>query len=220
MAAGRSDAVTATRAARTRAVRAVGDVEKAARRRQILVAAKRVFARKGFHATTMADVAKAAKLSYGAVYWYFASKDELFHALMEAENDALRDHIARSLETEEAAVGAEGALREAIRATFEFFEADKAAVKLLFRDSYALGGRFERHLGGIYERFVGELEAVLREAQKRGEIVVVPPRVAAFSIAALVGQLAHRRLTTDDGLEAGVVADFVVRLLLDGLRPR
>ena len=199
--------------------RAVSDIDKEARRQQILGAAKQVFAAEGFHATTMAAVARAARLSYGAVYWYFPSKDDLFHALMDAENEALREHIARSL-TGSTTAGAEGALRDAIRATFEFFEADKDAVKLLFRDSYAFGGRFERHLGGIYERFIADLEAVLREAQKRGEIVGVPPRVASFSIAALVGQLALRRLTTDDGLDAGVIADFVVRLVLDGLRPR
>ncbi len=42
----------------------------------------------------------------------------------------------------------------------------------------------------------------------------------AFSVAALIGQLALRRLATDDGLPADEVADFVVTLLLDGLRPR
>jgi AcrR family transcriptional regulator len=203
----------------TRVKRAIGDDEKAARRRQILAAAKKVFARSGFEVTTMADVARAARVSYGAVYWYFPSKDELFHALMEAEEQALRDHIAVAI-VDAAALGTEDALRAAVRATFEFFEADKATVKLLFRDSYALGGRFERHLGGIYERFIGDLEALLRAAQRHGEVVVVPPRVAAFSIAALVGQLAYRRLSTDDGLDAGAVADFVVRLVLDGLRPR
>lgn len=39
-------------------------------------------------------------------------------------------------------------------------------------------------------------------------------------VAALISQLALRRLSTDDGLSAEVVADFVVTLLLDGLRPR
>ncbi len=199
--------------------RAIGDDEKADRRRQIMIAAKEVFASKGFHAATMADVARAASLSYGAVYWYFPSKEELFHAMMGAEEEALRAHIAVNL-SRSVSTGAEARLREAVRATFEFFETDKAAVKLLFRDSYVLGGRFERHLFGIYEGFVADLEGVLADAQRRGDIIDVPPRVAAFSVAALIGQLAHRRLTTDDGLEASVIADFAVRLLLDGLRPR
>ena len=44
--------------------------------------------------------------------------------------------------------------------------------------------------------------------------------MVAFSVAALISQLALRRLATDDGVAASVVADFVVTLLLDGLRPR
>jgi AcrR family transcriptional regulator len=37
-----------------------------------------VFARKGFHATTIADIAKQAGLAYGSIYWYFDSEEELF----------------------------------------------------------------------------------------------------------------------------------------------
>jgi AcrR family transcriptional regulator len=199
--------------------RAVGEEQKGARRRQILLAAKKVFADQGFQSTTMADVATAAGLSYGAVYWYFSSKEDLFHALMDLEDVALRARIAQALD-ERTDQEPRESLRRAISATFEFFEEDKAAVKLLFRDSYALGGRFETHLFGIYERFIDDLAALFGAAQRRGEIIVVPPRVAAFSVAALIGQLAYRRLTTDDGLEAPVVADFVIGLVMDGLRPR
>jgi hypothetical protein len=42
----------------------------------------------------------------------------------------------------------------------------------------------------------------------------------AFSLAALIGQLAHRRLNTDDGVTASEVADIVVSFSLNGLRPR
>ncbi|MEY2402656.1 MAG: hypothetical protein QOD38_207, partial [Acidimicrobiaceae bacterium] len=93
-------------------------------------------------------------------------------------------------------------------------------VRLLFRDAHSLGGRFERHLGGIYERFIDDIEASIVAAQRRGDIVAAPPRMIAFSVAALIGQIALRRLTTDDGLDAAVVAEFVVSLVLDGLRPR
>lgn len=204
--------------------RAVSDEAKAQRRDDILAAAKVVFAKKGFHATTIADIAKAAKLSYGSIYWYFDSKESLFHALMDAEEQALRSHIERAL-----AAAAEGdadledgiaAFRAAVLATFEFFESDRAVVKLLFRDAYALGDRFEKHLFGIYERFIGDIEAMIAAAQRAGVVVESPPRMVAFSLAALIGQIAHRRLTTDDGLDAAVVADYVVSLVLYGLLPR
>ena len=107
-----------------------------------------------------------------------------------------------------------------MQATLEFFEADKATVKLLLRDAYALGERFEKHLGGIYERFIDDIETFVVAAQERGEVVPAPPRMVAYTLAALVGQLAHRRLSTDDDVTAAQVADFVVGLVFDGLRPR
>lgn len=199
--------------------RASSEDEKARRRESLLAAAKKVFAQKGFHATTMGDVAKAGRSSYGTVYWYFPSKDALFHELMDSEQEALRHHIVTAVAASDA-TDLTGTLEAAIRATFEFFEADKATVKLLFRDSYAMGDRFEKHLLTIYQGFISDLADLIGEAQSRREIVEAPASVVAFSIAALVGQLAHRRLSTDDGLEAAVVAEFVVKLLLDGLRPR
>lgn len=54
-----------------------------ARRRQILDAARRCFARGGFHGTSMQDVFAEAGLSAGAVYGYFASKDDLVGAIIE-----------------------------------------------------------------------------------------------------------------------------------------
>lgn len=199
--------------------RAVGEEEKALRRQAILAAAKDVFAAEGYHGTTMAQVARAAGLSYGSVYWYFDGKDSLFDALMDEEEQALRAAIV------DAATGAPGddvaeLLRRAVRGTFEFFEADRAAVKLLFRDAYALGSRFERHLHGVYEGFIEDLQGVLAAGVASGALADVPPRLAAFSVAALVSQLALRRLTTDDGLPAAAAADFVVAVIFDGLRPR
>jgi hypothetical protein len=146
---------------------------------------------------------------------------------MAVEEEALRAHLAAAL----VAVGGppdsivgeasfRASLQGTVQATFEFFEADKATVKLLFRDAYALGDRFEKHLGGIYERFIDDIETFIVAAQERGEVVSAPPRMVAYTLAALMGQLAHRRLTTDDDVTAAQVADFVVSLVLDGLRPR
>lgn len=55
--------------------------EKERRRQQIAVAAKRVFADKGFSRTTMEDIANEAELSPGTLYLYFKNKDELYASL-------------------------------------------------------------------------------------------------------------------------------------------
>jgi AcrR family transcriptional regulator len=207
--------------ARTRRRPAVSDDAKLQRRDEIMAAAKKVFACNGFHATTIADIAKEANLAYGSVYQYFDSKDDLFHALMSAEGYALRTHVAVALaSTGKRSDKSWEPFRATVQATFEFFEADKAGTKLLLRDAYALGDRFEKHLSSIYERFIDDIESHMVAAQERGKVISAPPRMVAYSLAALVGQLAHRRLTTDDGVTAAEVADFVVSLVLNGLRPR
>jgi AcrR family transcriptional regulator len=186
-----------------------------------MTAAKNVFARKGFHATTISHIAKEAGMAYGSVYWYFDSKDELFHAVMSAESEALRAHIA-------AALAASGQrpdknwepLRVTVQAVLEFFEADKAVTKLLLRDAYALGDQFQKHLGSIYEGFIDDIEKQTIVAQQLGAVISAPPRMLAFRLALRIGQLAHRRLTDDDGVTVDEVADIVVSFSLNGLRPR
>jgi AcrR family transcriptional regulator len=204
---------------RPRRSRAVTDEAKGRRREDILTAARRVFAEKGYHDTTMADVARAAQLSYGLVYWYFESKETLFIALMDSEELALRNHIDAATAALGPGARSDIAFGKAVQATFEFFENDRDVAKLLFRDALVLGDRFDRHLAAIYGGLIGDIEKTIASAQALGQVVDAPPRMVAFSVAALISQLALRRLTTDDGVPASVVADFVVMLLLNGLRP-
>src|ERR1700742_4696234 len=53
------------------------EANRAAKRAEILAAARRCFARDGFHQTAMPDIAREAGVSVGAPYRYFASKEEL-----------------------------------------------------------------------------------------------------------------------------------------------
>jgi AcrR family transcriptional regulator len=107
------------------------------RRDEIMPVAKKVFGRNGFDATTIADVAKEAGLPFDVVYQYFDSKDTSFQALIAAQEHALRTHVAVALAASGASFGyAEVPFRATLRAMIEFFDADRAAAKLLFRDAY------------------------------------------------------------------------------------
>jgi TetR/AcrR family transcriptional regulator, transcriptional repressor of aconitase len=64
-----------------------------ARREQILAAARRCFLRDGFHATSMQDLFAEAGLSAGAVYSYFASKDDVIVAIAEENMQGVTDMI-------------------------------------------------------------------------------------------------------------------------------
>lgn len=78
----------------------VSEAHLEARRRQILEAALACFAERGFHATSMRDICNEAKLSAGAVYRYFASKEALIAGMVIAEVEPMMAEI-QALEPED-----------------------------------------------------------------------------------------------------------------------
>jgi TetR/AcrR family transcriptional repressor of uid operon len=75
----------------------IADHARAARRDQILAAALACFARSGFHASTMAEVAEEATVSKGTPYLYFPSKEALYTALYEEWHCALDERIETAI---------------------------------------------------------------------------------------------------------------------------
>jgi len=80
--------------AKKKPARREGEAKRDATRRLLLTRALALFQNKGVEATTMRDIAKAAKLSLGAAYYYFPSKEALVFAYYE-DNQAQLEHRAR-----------------------------------------------------------------------------------------------------------------------------
>src|SRR5690606_35902800 len=70
------------------------------RREEILRAALRVFAERGLKNATVSDIARAAGMSHGLLYHYFASKDALVEALFEQKFAGMREISAAAFEGE------------------------------------------------------------------------------------------------------------------------
>jgi TetR/AcrR family transcriptional regulator, transcriptional repressor of aconitase len=84
-----------------------------ARRDQILAAARRCFLRDGFHATSMQDLFAEAGLSSGAVYSYFASKDDMILAIAEENMRGVIETI-RTVATQHPGSSAGAAIADAL----------------------------------------------------------------------------------------------------------
>lgn len=196
--------------------RAVSDADKSRRRDELLAAARQVFAANGYHGTTMADVARAAGLSYGVAYWYFDSKDDLFKAAMTAEEEALRSSIADAL----GAVSGDGLrpmLQAGVAAAFRHFDDDPVAGILLFREPVSVGQAFEQHLFSIFGRFIEEIDRAVDAGRRRGSVKPAPHDLTAFAIASLISAMTMRRSRTDDGMTADEAAAFLVSVVFDGV---
>src|SRR5580692_7615212 len=70
--------------------------QKEGRRREILAAALRCFARDGFHSTTITDIVRESGVSQGTFYLYFQTKDDVIAALADdrSQSDAMIQAIA------------------------------------------------------------------------------------------------------------------------------
>lgn len=87
-------------------------------RQQILAAARRVFAEKGVARTSLEQIAAAAGLTRGAIYWHFANKTELFYAMREQVSLPLVDRMGAALlgqETEDPLTAVEESLLEVLK---------------------------------------------------------------------------------------------------------
>ena len=70
-------------------------MERQARRAQVLRHAKRIFARKGYHRTNVADIISRARIARGTFYIYFQNKKDLFEELLEQVLTELASRILR-----------------------------------------------------------------------------------------------------------------------------
>src|SRR5512134_2592528 len=104
---------------------------------RLLDAAARVFAERGFHATTMRDLARATGMSLAGMYYYVKSKDDLLHLIQERcferVDRGAREAIAAEADPAER-------LRAFIRHHVTFFAGLMAEMKVLSHEAGSLAG--------------------------------------------------------------------------------
>ena len=186
---------------------------KAATRRRLLDAAAAVFARRGFAAASVDQIAREAGLSTGAIYWHFGGKDDLF--LTMAEEFAI-DRV-RELSDVIGAVEV-GVAERARRAGDQWMErllADpiRFRVALEFRN-YAQDRPAVRE--ALAARLAAVRMAAARQLQDDADAGRIDLPLAAEDIAAVVRALgiglAIERLTDPGAIRDGLFGDFLYAL--------
>jgi TetR/AcrR family transcriptional regulator len=161
----------------------------AARRDRIVAAARSEFAGAGLGGATMRGIARTAGVTTGAIYPYFASKEELYAAVLQESLRNLSDHVAGCISA--AAPGDRG--REALRGFFGFYRArpDELALGLYLFDGIGPSG-----LEPVLDR---RLNASLREVFDRAEQAFASDgredaaRRTAGGVAQIIGLLMMER---------------------------
>jgi AcrR family transcriptional regulator len=193
----------------------VGAVDK---RRMILDAAVRVFARQGFHACRVSDIADEAGVAYGLVYHYFQSKDEVLDTLFlerwEVMLEAIREIDAEGLPPREKL--------EAIASFIvESYRHDPDLMKVIIVEVTRAANSFgQTHLAKIGEAY-SQIADIVRKAQADGSFATtVTPEFAAMAFYGAIEQVLTGwifGLLEEDEDSYERAKRFVVATICDGL---
>lgn len=179
-------------------------------RNRILRAAVRLFARQGYHKTTIADLAQAIELTSGAVFHHFASKESLLDAVVEWLARGIRVY---SDIVEAAERGSYTLVQETIRVMCDHFRRNPEATICLAALATELAGSghpVEQRLKEVYELFVESFAKALSNHPR-----VTHPRAAAIAFVGAVQGIAIQGLLREGEETIDELAGAFLTLMLE-----
>jgi AcrR family transcriptional regulator len=179
------------------------------RRQQLLDVARDLFARSGYHHTSMDDLAEGAGVTKPVLYQHFPSKRALYGELLQDTGRRLLDHLTRA--TSRATSGRER-VEAGFRADFQFAVGDRSSFRLLFGASIRSDPDFARTV----------VEVLRAAAETISTLIEIPTsdeqrRVLANALVGMA-EAVGRRALTDPEVDADELARWVAELAWFGLR--
>jgi AcrR family transcriptional regulator len=188
---------------------------RAATTEAILKAGRRLFGEQGFAATTIDDIAEAARVAKGAVYHHFATKEAVFEAVFEQVSHDLVLEIDRAARTEKDVLAA------MVAGTQHYFAACAKGPtgQIILRDGPAVLG-WERWREIDARHFGGKIPRALAAAMDAGLIARQPVEPLARLLLGAVTEAAVACAGRSDVLKAGGEYSRAFKSLLEALRLR
>ncbi|MEM1029942.1 MAG: TetR/AcrR family transcriptional regulator [Myxococcota bacterium] len=186
---------------------------KAQRRDELLDAARRVFAEKGFHEAKVEDIAQAAGVAKGTLYLYFPDKRSVFSELI--------DHLFLRLSGAILRVDTDGDVRNQvkhnIRAVLGVLLDDPDSMRILFNHAGGVDRSFSEKIEGFYDGLKQMLAESLEEGQGLAIVAEGDPRLyAAFTLGALKELLTEVARADDRPRTREALVESVYQLLQSG----
>jgi TetR/AcrR family fatty acid metabolism transcriptional regulator len=185
------------------------------RRQEILDAAVRVFARKGFHASRVGDIAAEAGVAHGLLYHYFASKDALLETIFREAWAELLQAFRTAEETDEPAPEQ---LRKVCAIFLRTWRNAPELVTVLVRE-IARSGELQHRIDDVGEAF-RVIERIVARGQERGELRDdVDPRLTATIVYGALEELLTAWVLGALPDDVAAAERAVVDVVVGGLAP-
>jgi AcrR family transcriptional regulator len=181
------------------------------RRQQLLDTATRLFAERGYHATSVADIVEGVGVGKGVFYWYFESKEELFLELLARARDDMRLAQVAFIADEPDPIRR---LEGGIRSSLTWLESHRDVLGLF--QLATVDTRFASVLRSFQEDEAAHLATHLKDAIAASLIPDGDPLVLAHAVLGAVEALARTFLMRPGAWDQGV-ADTAVAFCLGGV---
>ncbi|MBV1703957.1 MAG: TetR/AcrR family transcriptional regulator, partial [Hyphomicrobiales bacterium] len=186
------------------------------RERVILEGARRCFLKLGFHGASMQDICREAKVSPGALYLYFRSKEDLIAGIAEQDCDAVLHDFAEA--------GHAGDIGAALRDLFRSCLVERPRDDAVFFLQIAEEARRNPRVAEIQRRCDGAIHEALRGIVERGVAAgEIAPRHGVEATVSVMETLAHGLMTRRAGepdFDPAATAEPLLALLGDLLGVR
>jgi len=181
------------------------------RRTQLLSVALEVFARQGFHATSMNDIADAAGITKPVLYQHFASKRQLYLELLGEVADRLLGSIAEAVST---AGNPREQVERGFAAYFQWVSDDHDSFTLLFGSGARRDEEFAEAVRNVESTIAAAIAGLIRPP----DIDPLHQRTLAFALVGLAEGTSRHLVAAGEPFDPARVAAEVAELAWAGLR--
>jgi AcrR family transcriptional regulator len=189
------------------------------RRSAILEQAGKIFAAKGFHNTTVAEIASASGFAVGTLYQFFEGKDQLYTVVLTEKLKTMYDGIRKAVDEEANLLRKIDAL---VTTQFRFVESNAEFCSIFVRgDHLSLSeGSVElrKRMAMDYSVHVSFIEGMMRDGIHAGILKKMDPRMMATALTGIINSSATRWLTLAEGASLMGNVQFVVDIFLQGVK--
>jgi AcrR family transcriptional regulator len=190
-----------------------------AHREEILLAAEKVFAAKGFFTTTMSDIAREAEFGTGTLYKYFKSKEELYFTLIDEKVEEINPLVKAELSQKTPAVER---IKKVLRLQFEFFERNRDFFRIYTSERSRFEWRVKDEFGkSIHDKmvaYINILAEVMREGIEEGEFRPMNPMDLAHALVGIVNSFIFEWMISRESNPLISKLDTVLEIFLGGVR--
>ena len=188
-----------------------------AHREEVLSAAEKVFAAKGFFPTTMSDIAREAEFGTGTLYKYFKSKEELYFTLIDEKVEEINRLVKTELLQKTSAVER---IKKVLGLQFEFFERKRDFFKIYISERNRFEWTVKDDLGkGLHEKmvaYINILAEVMRQGIKEGKFRPLNPMDLAHTLVGIVNSFVFEWLISREPYPLISKLDTVLEIFLGG----